>query len=260
MSIQSKTILFVTGCFVSNSCWDNWKTFFESKGFTALAPPWPFKEGPADLLRRQHPDSPIATLRLNTVLNNYIEIAKQLPEKPIIIGHSFGGLLTQIMINRDLGAAGVAIHPVPPQGIIPIEWSFYKGGTGSLGLFTSTKKTYLMSFKTWQYAFTNGMPEAQQRAEYDKFVVPESKLLARDGLSSAAKVDFRKPHAPLLIVSSPADHIIPASLNKRNFSRYKQDNGSITEYLEVPGRNHNVLDLPTWQEDAGTILNWLQTH
>lgn len=107
-------------------------------------------------------------------------------------------------------------------------------------------------------AFTNGMPEAVQRAEYEKYVVPESKLLARDGLTSAAKVDFSKPHAPLLIVSSPADNIIPASLNKRNFKRYKQDNGSVTEYLEVPGRNHHVLGLPSWQQDAQQILDWIQ--
>jgi len=258
MSIQSKTILFVTGCFVSYKCWDDWVNFFESKGYTALAPAWPLKDASPEVLRNQHPHSPIATLRLNTVLNNYIEIAKQLPEKPIIIGHSFGGLMTQILINRNYGAAGVAIHSIPPQGVIPLEWSFYKAVTGSLGLFTSTKKDYLMSFKTWQFAFTNGMPEATQRAEYDKFVVPESKLLARDGLSGAAKVDFSKSHAPLLIVSSPADNIVPASLNKHNFKRYKQNNGSVTEYLEVPGRNHHILGLPTWKEDAQQILDWIQ--
>jgi pimeloyl-ACP methyl ester carboxylesterase len=258
MSIQSKTIVFVTGCFVSYRCWDDWVTFFQSKGYTALAPAWPLKEAPPEVLRSQHPNSPIATLRMNTVLNNYIEIAKQLPEKPVFIGHSFGGLMTQIMINRDYGAAGVAIHPAPPQGVFPLELSFFKAGTASLGLFTSTKKDYLMSFKTWQYAFTNGMPEAVQRAAYDKFVVPESKLLTRDGLSGAAKVDFNKTHAPLLIVSSPADNLLPASLNKRNFKRYKQNNGSVTEYLEVPGRNHNILGLPTWKEDAQQILDWIQ--
>jgi pimeloyl-ACP methyl ester carboxylesterase len=258
MSIQSKTIMFVTGCFVSYKCWDDWVTFFESKGYTALAPAWPFKEAAPAVLRSQHPHSPIATLRLNTVVNNYIGIAKQLPEKPIIIGHSFGGLMTQILINREYGAAGVAIHSIPPQGVLPIELSFYKAATGSLGLFTSAKKDYLMPFKTWQYAFTNGMPEAVQRVEYDKFVVPESKLLARDGLSSAAKVDFNKSHAPLLFVSSPADNIVPASLNKRNFKRYKQNNGSVTEYLEVPGRNHHILGLPTWKEDAQQVLNWIQ--
>jgi len=258
MSIQSKTILFVTGCFVSYKCWDDWVTFFESKGYTALAPAWPLKEAAPDILRSQHPHSPIATLRLNTVLNNYIGIAKQLPEKPVIIGHSFGGLMTQILINRDYGAAGVAIHSIPPQGVIPLELSFYKAATGSLGLFSSTKQDYLMPFSTWQYAFTNGMPEAVQRAEYDKFVVPESKLLARDGLSSAAKVDFNKAHAPLLIVSSATDNIVPAALNKRNFKRYKQNNGSVTEYLDVPGRNHHVLGLPTWKEDAQQILDWIQ--
>ena len=258
MSIQSKTILFVTGCYVSYKCWDDWTNFFASKGYTALAPAWPLKESPPGILRSQHPHSPIATLRMNTVLNNYINIAKQLPEKPIIIGHSFGGLMTQIMINRDYGAAGVAIHPAPPMGVIPIEFSFYKAATASLGLFTSVKKDYLMSFKTWQYAFTNGLPEAEQRAAYEKLAVPESKLLVRDGLTSAAKVDFNKPHAPLLIVSSPSDHILPASLNKRNFKRYKQNNGSVTEYLEVPGRSHFILGLTTWKEDAQQILNWIE--
>lgn len=260
MSIQSRSILFVTGAFVSNKCWDDWKTFFESKGYTTIAPAWPQKDGPPDVLRSQHPHSPIAKLRLKDVIDSYASAVKQLPEKPIIIGHSLGGLMTQVLVNRGLSAAGVAIHPVPPQFVIPYEISFYKACLPALGFFTPAKEDYLMTFKQWQYAFTNGMPENVQQAEYDKFVIPESKLAARDGLSSVVRIDFSKPHAPLLIVSGTADTIIPASLNKRNFKRYKQNNGSVTEYLEVKDRNHHVLGLPTWQEDAQQILDWIEKN
>ncbi|MGH7456622.1 MAG: alpha/beta hydrolase, partial [bacterium] len=132
-------------------------------------------------------------------------------------------------------------------------------GWKSLGLFTSTKKTYLMSFMDWQYAFVNGMSLEDQRAAYENNTIPESKTVARGGLSSAAKVDFAKPHAPLLITSGSMDNIIPAHLNRRNFEKYKK-NGSVLEYKEFPGRNHFVLGQPTWKEDADYILNWIVSH
>lgn len=167
--------------------------------------------------------------------------------------------MTQILINRDLGAAGVAIHPVPPQGVFPYEFSFLRAAWKSLGLFTSLKKTYLMSFKDWQYAFVNGMPLEEQKAAYDAYTIPESKTVARGGLTSAARVDFKKPHAPLIIISGSTDTITPAHLNHRNFKAYKES-GSVLEYVEVPDRNHYVLGLPTWKEDADYILNWLAKH
>jgi pimeloyl-ACP methyl ester carboxylesterase len=257
MALQTKSILFVTGAFVSNSCWDEWRTYFEKRGFTTAAPAWPFKNGTAAELRKRQPDdTDLAALTLNQLVDHYANAAKGFPEKPIIIGHSLGGLITQIMINRDLGAAGVAIHSVPPLGIIPYEFSFLKGGWKSLGIFTSMKKTYMMSFKDWQYAFVNGMPLDEQHAAYDKFTIPESKTVARGGLSSAAKVDFNKAHPPLLITAGSTDNIIPAHLNARNFKKYAKTD-SILEYREFPGRNHFVLGQPGWEGDAEFVLNWL---
>src|SRR5690348_2284096 len=101
-NINSKTIVFIHGCFVHASTWDHWQAYFQSKGYTTIAPPWPYKEAAPSILRNQHPNSPIASLRLKQVLQHYIDIIQQLPEKPIIIGHSFGGLLTQLLVNRDL--------------------------------------------------------------------------------------------------------------------------------------------------------------
>ncbi len=259
MPITTKNIVFVTGAFVSNACWDDWRIYFESKGYSTVAPPWPYKNGTAAELRARQPhDIDLAKLTLKEVIDSYINVVKSFPEKPIVIGHSLGGLMTQIINDRGYAAAAVAIHSVPPKGVFPYEFSFLKAGWRVLGLFTSLKKTYLMSFKKWQYAFVNGMPLAEQQAAWEKLTIPESKTVARGGLTNAAKVDFKKPHAPLLLTAGGQGTIIPAHLNRRNFKKYKKDNGSITDYKEFADRNHFVLGQKTWKEDADYILAWLQ--
>ncbi|WP_210521635.1 alpha/beta hydrolase [Hymenobacter terricola] len=252
----SQTIVFITGAFVSSSCWNEWKTLFEGYGFTCLVPAWPFRDAPVVTLRSRQPDARVASIRLAQLTEYYADIVAQLPEKPILIGHSMGGLLTQLLLQRDLATAGVAIHSVAPQGVITFKWSFYRSVWGPLGYFTPVNETFMMSFRQWQYAFTNGMPRAQQRAAYEQFAIPESKHVSRDGLTAAAKIDFAKPHAPLLFLAGSTDHIIPASLNYSNYRRY-QHAGSVTAYRELPGRNHFVLGQPGWREDALCILTWL---
>jgi pimeloyl-ACP methyl ester carboxylesterase len=259
-TITTKSVVFITGAFVSNSGWDEWRAYFESKGYNTIAPAWPFKNGTAKELRDRQPnDRDLADLTLQELVEHYAEIVKSFPEKPIVIGHSLGGLITQIIVNRDLAAAGVAIHPVPPQGIFSYEFSFLRAGWKALGLFTSMKKTYLMSLGDWQYAFVNGMPLDEQKFTWEQNTIPESKRVARGGLTSAAKVDFNKSHPPLLITSGSEDNIIPAHLNVRNFKRYKK-NDSILDYKEFPGRNHFVLGQKTWKEDADYILDWLDKN
>lgn len=255
-----KTVVFVTGAFVGNNCWDEWQLYFQSKGYQTVAMPWPYKEDPVPALRARHPsgNEGLTKLTLAEVIDSYAKVIKTFPEKPIVIGHSLGGLMTQILLNRDLASAAVAIHPVPPMGVIPYEFSFLKAGWRSLGLFTSMKKTYLMSFKTWQYAFVNGMPLAEQQAAYDQLTIPESKRVARGGLTGAAKVDFKKAHAPLLIMAGAKDNIIPAHLNKRNFKAYAKRADSVLEYIEFPSRNHLVLGQKGWEGNADFALSWLE--
>lgn len=258
MTIESKTVLFITGAFVSNTCWDDWKAYFESRGYTTLAPAWPNKEAPADVLRSRQPNPAIASNRLADLIKHYSDIARNLPEKPILIGHSIGGLLVQLLLQQDLGVAGAAIHSVPPQGVLAFEPSFVRSVWKALGIFSSKKEAHLMSLKEWQYAFTNGMSLADQQASYQKFVTPESKALLSDGLTKVAKVDYSKPHAPLLFVSGSTDNIMPASFQRIAVGRYKKGNSaSVTEYKEFAGRNHFVLGLPTWKEEANFILDWL---
>ncbi|MCY1484918.1 Alpha/beta hydrolase family protein [compost metagenome] len=259
-NIKSKTVVFITGAFVSHTGWDQWRAYFESKGYTTLAPAWPQKDAPASTLRDRQPnDTGLANLRYAEVLDHYAKIIQELPEKPILIGHSLGGLTAQLLLQRGIAAAAVAIHSAPPQGVLSFEFSFLKSLWKPLGPFSSTKKTHLMSFKEWQYAFTNGLSYAVQKDAYEKNTIPESRTVLRDTLTSVSRIDFSKPHAPLLFISGNKDHIMPASLNYKNYKKYK-NNGSVTNYKEFEGKNHFVLGLPTWKEEADYALNWIQKN
>ena len=255
-NISSKTIVFITGAFVTNECWNDWKAYFEAKGYTCYAPAWPNKNAPAATLRQRQPDTKIAANTLAGVTSHYEKFIRTLPEKPIVIGHSFGGLMVQFMLNRDVAAAGVAIDSGPPQFLLPTQFSFIKSSYKAFGFFTDVNKSYLMSFEDWQYAFTNQMPLQAQKESYEKLLIPESKRLFRDALTSAARVDYNKPHAPLLFTSGSIDHIVPAAVNFRNYKKYK-DKNSVTDYKEFEGRNHFVLGQPDWEEVTNYIFGWL---
>ena len=255
-NIPPKTIVFITGAFVGNNCWDEWQHYYGQKGYQTIAPAWPHKNASPEALRNSHPNTEIASMRLPALIDHYASIVKALPEKPILIGHSIGGLIVQLLLQEGLGALGVAIHSVPPQGIFTFKLSFLKAGWGPLGFFTSAKRTFLMSFKQWQYAFTNGMSCDEQKEAYYKFAIPESKLIVRDTITKAARIKFENPHAPLLLTSGSADHTIPASLNYANYRKYRHSN-SVTDYKEFEGRNHFVLGQSTWKQDADYILEWI---
>jgi len=255
-SSPASVIVFITGAFVTTACWDAWKPFFEAQGYTCYAPAWPHKHAPAAELRRQHPHSPIAQNGLADVLRVYKEFIAQLPARPIVIGHSYGGLLVQLLVQQDLVAAGVAIESAPPRGVVAWSWPMLRAMLPMLGLFTSRKTTYLPTFAQWQQSIANGLPLAEQQRTYERLLAPESKQVIRDTLSRRARVDFRRPHAPLLFLAGGADHLMPAVLNLANYRRYRHA-GSIRAYHELPGRNHALLGQPTWQEDATRVLHWL---
>ena len=253
---KTKIIVFITGAFVSSACWDEWTAYFTSKGYTCYAPSWPYKDAPAEILRQRHPDANVASNGLASVADFYADFCRKLPEKPILIGHSFGGLMTQMLLQRDGAAAGVAIDSGPPQFLLSTKFSFIKSIYKAFGLFTDVNKTYLMSFEDWQYVFTNGLPLDEQKESYEKLLIPESKRLFREALTSVASIDYKKPHVPLLFTAGSNDHIVPASLNYSNYKKYK-DTNSITDYKEFAGRTHFVLGQKNWQEVADFILNWL---
>jgi pimeloyl-ACP methyl ester carboxylesterase len=253
----SKSIVFIPGAFLGNNCWDEWKLYFESKGYKCIAPAWPHKEASPEELRNRHPDTAIALNRLAGITDYFATIINSLPGKPILIGHSLGGLVVQLLVQRGLGSAGVAVHSFPPHDVTTFKFSFLKAWWETMGVFTSTQKSYLMRFKKWKYAIANGMTCEQQKELYYKYAIPESKLVIRDTFKCTVKIDFKKPHAPLLFTSGSHDRIIPASLNYNNYKKYTTDH-SITDYKDFKGRNHLAFSHAAWMEETDFILYWLQ--
>jgi pimeloyl-ACP methyl ester carboxylesterase len=253
---MTRTIVFIHGNFVTRHCWDAWVTRYEKLGYTCIPIAYPGRDGSPASLRNNADSALMASLTLARVVEHHVTAIRALNEKPIVIGHSFGGLLTQLMVQRDLPAAAVAIDSVPPQGVLTLKWSFYRSTFPALNPFLPASNPYMMSFKHFQYAFANDLSLAEQRVAYEKDMVPESRRLSRGGLSSAARVDFKRRRSPLLLIAGEKDRIMPAALNRTNFRRYRKS-PSVTEFKEFPGRSHySIIAGKGWEEVADYALDW----
>jgi pimeloyl-ACP methyl ester carboxylesterase len=255
-SSSERSVVFIAGTFIGNNCWDEWTTYFETKGYTCIAPAWPFKDASPEELRNKPAIDAIASNTLTSLTDYFASIINALPEKPILIGHSLGGLVVQLLLQRQLGYAGVAIHSFPPRGINRFWLSFLKAIWETMVLFTSGKKTYLMSFNKWRYAIANGMEYEQQKELYYLYAIPESKKIIREALKCATKIDFKRSHAPLLFTSGGNDMLIRSSLNYSNYKKYLAVD-SVTDYEEFKDHNHLVFGNHAWKKEADHILYWL---
>ena len=248
------TVVFVHGMYMTPLCWEQWVDRFQTKGYRCLAPAWPGRDQPIEVLRQRHPDPQLGQLTLSDVLEHLTDTIRQLDEKPILIGHSMGGLVVQLLLNRDLAAAAVAIDSAPPLGVLTTKWSFLKSNWPHITPFASQSRPIDMTFERFQYTVVNTLPLAEQRAAYERYVVPESRRVPRDSLT--ARIDFKKPHPPLLLIAGSADHIIPASLNRSNYAKYRSSS-SVTDFKEFSGRTHFIVGQQGWEEVADYVLAWL---
>jgi pimeloyl-ACP methyl ester carboxylesterase len=254
-NMNSKTIVLIHGLFMNAKSWQPWKVYFEKAGYNVVVPEYPFHSGePADL-RKQLPEG-LRKLDLTAVIAYLEGEIKKLPEKPILVGHSIGGLLVQILINKGLGERGVSIDPAPPKGVFTIKWSFLKANLPTINPFKGNS-VFLPSVKWFHYAFCNTLTMAETQKIYDTYLVPEARNIPRETTKKAGKIDFAKPHAPLLIIAGEKDNIIPPSLNKKNWSKYS-DKGSVTDFKEFPGRSHILCLQPGWEEIADYVLGWIR--
>ncbi|MBA4056300.1 MAG: alpha/beta hydrolase [Marivirga sp.] len=256
MDTQPKSVVFIAGTFFSNSCWEEWKLYFESEGYICTSPPWPHKQVSSEELRNGPSNTAIASIRLAALTRFYGDIVKGFPVKPILIGHSLGGLIVQLLIQQGLGTAGVAVHSFPPFGILSLDFSFLKKWWHAIGFFSSAENAYLISFVKWKHTVSNGMTCEQQKQSYYDYAIPESKLVVRDALTRMSQIDFEKQHAPLLFTSGGHDRLIPSNVNYRNFEKYKSGN-SITDYEDFKASNHLVFGPRECMEEADFIIHWL---
>lgn len=252
--MTQKTVLFIHGMFMTPLCWQEWLAYYQAKGYEALAPAWPNRDQSVQMLRQMHPDAQLGKLGLADVVTHYTAILSSMPAQPVLIGHSMGGLVVQILLEKGWGAAGIAINSAPPMGVFTTQWSFIKSNWPMINPFISGHQPHLMTFPQFQYAFVNGLPLAEQQTAYDTQVVPESRRVPRQSLTSVAQIDYKQQKKPLLFIAGTTDQIIPPSLNRTNYRKY---NPSLTDFQEFAGRTHYIIGQKGWQEVADHTLTWL---
>jgi pimeloyl-ACP methyl ester carboxylesterase len=252
--ITSKTIVFIHGLFMNPASWQQWVKHFENKGYKCYAHANPYHAGAvADL--KKNIDPHLSKLTFGQVVDSLVKFIDNLPEKPILIGHSIGGLCVQKLINMDKGVAGICINSASPQGILSFKWSFIKSNISVINPFKGNS-VFIADIDWFHYAFCNTMTLAQTQKEYDTYVVPESRNVPRSSTGKDGKIDFKKPHAPLLMIAGEKDNIIPPSLNVKNFNAYKDKNSTI-DFKEFEGRTHYICGQEKWEEVADYIATWI---
>jgi len=251
----TKTIVLIHGMFMNPLCWENWIPRCQAKGYKVYAPAWPGRDKSVEELRHAHPDPELPKLKLGEVVEHIANFIRSLDEKPAVIGHSMGGLVVQLLLQHDLAVAGIAIDPAPPAGVFTTAFSFLKANFPAINPFLLNRPVQ-MSFEQFQYAFVNALPLAEQRAAYDRYAVPESRGVPTSSLGAAGRIDFNKPHCPLLITAGQKDHIVPAGLNRSNYKKY--GGPSVTEFKEFAGRDHFVIGERGWEEVADYCLAWIE--
>jgi pimeloyl-ACP methyl ester carboxylesterase len=264
MNQKPNTIVLIHGLWMTALIWENWVKHYAEKGYRVIARSWPGLDGDIEQLRRD--PSPIATLGVTEIVEHYEAIIRGLDSPPIIIGHSFGGLMTQILLDRGLGAAGVAIASAPVKGIFFLPFSTLKVSFPALSNPANIHRAEPLTPEQFHYAFTNSLNEEESLAVFKRYAVPGpdhvlfQAAFANFNPDAATAVDFHNNHrAPLLLIAGGKDHISPPAVVKANFHLYRKSK-AITEYKEYPERTHYTLGQAGWEEVADYALSWADGH
>jgi pimeloyl-ACP methyl ester carboxylesterase len=249
------TIVFIHGLNLNPLCWGNWINYFQSKGYACHAPSYPFHEGsPADLRGSSHEG--LRKLTFGKVVARLAAFIDTLDEKPLLIGHSMGGLAVQKLLELDKGVAGVSISSAPPRGIISFKWSFIRSNFPMINPLKGNS-LFLPGLAWFRYAVCNTVSPQFAADVHDKFLVPESRNIPRSLLLREGHIDVGKIKQPLLFVSGEKDHITPASMNLKNFRAYRHLQKE-RDYRSFAGRCHAICWQDGWEEIAGYAEEWLR--
>ena len=256
--IGKPLLIFIHGMYMTSESWKNWLPVFQNEKFSAVSPAWPLHEGSVSELRADAKRSAqLAKLSLEDVLNFYREYIKSLPQKPVLIGHSMGGLIAQKLASEGLASAAIAINSAAPNGMIPLRWSFFRSNWAIFNPFVNTESPLTLDLAQFSYGFTNTQNESEQKQAFENFYVHESRHLGRGALSSAGDIDPLQLKVPLLLIAGGRDNIIPDLLSYRNFNFYRES-GARVEYKLFAERDHFTIAAPGWESVAAYSLNWLK--
>src|SRR5437667_4589418 len=255
-------VLFVHGLWLLPGSWDRWATVFEEAGYVAVSPSWP--DDPQTVDEANANPEVFANKTVGQVADHFDEVIRGLKKKPAIIGHSFGGLLVQILAGRGLASATVAIDAAPFRGVLPLPFSALKSAWPVLGNPANTKRAIPLTFEQFRFGFANAVSEAEAKELYKTFAVPASGVplfqAATANLNpwTEAKVDTENPdRGPVLIISGEKDNTVPWAIANASFKQ-QQKNRGVTEIVEMKNRGHALVIDSGWREVADTALAFIR--
>ncbi|MDX6597935.1 MAG: hypothetical protein QOE87_1822 [Gaiellales bacterium] len=255
-------VVFIHGLWLLPSSWDRWAAVFEEAGYTALTPGWP--DDPETVAEANAHPEVFAHKTVGQVADHYAEVIGRLDKKPVVIGHSFGGLLTQIVAGRGLATVAVAIDPAPFRGVLPLPISALRSAKPVLSNPANRNRAVPLTFEQFRYGFANAVGEDEAKELYETYAVPASGAPLFQAASAnlnpwtEAKVDTKNPErGPLLIISGEKDNTVPWAIANASYKKQKRNEG-VTEIAEIPNRGHALTIDSGWREVADKALGFVQ--
>lgn len=252
---MSSTVVLVHGAGVTPACWDHFLRHYDTLGYPCLAPGWPFEgRSIAELRRAPHPE--FGRLTIGRIVDHYERLVRELIEPPILIGHSFGGLVVQMLLDRGLGAAGVAICPAPCAGVVPAPVTV-RSVVPLLATWRSWSRAVMMTLPQFARSCMHLSTPTEQREAYERYVVPTpGRIFFQAGLSIGNRIDFGNDRrAPLLLIAAGHDRLVTRSMVEATYRKQCRSKAP-TGYKLFPDRTHCLIATPGWREVADHAIQW----
>jgi non-heme chloroperoxidase len=260
-SSSRPTVVFVHGLWLLPSSWAGWREMFESAGYATVAPNWP--DDPATVAEGRARPELFSGKSVGAITDHHVDVIGQLNRKPAIVGHSFGGLITQKLAGLGLASASVPIDPGPFRGVLPLPLSALKAAWPAIGNPANRKRSVMLSYEQFRFAFANAVAEDEAKALYDAYPVPGSGIplfqaaFANFNPASETKVNSKNPErGPMKLISGQKDNTVPWAIANASFKKQKR-NQSITEIEEVPNRGHSLVIDSGWRDVAQIALDFI---
>jgi alpha-beta hydrolase superfamily lysophospholipase len=255
-------LMLIHGAWLSARSWETYVDYFGARGYAVTTPEWPRKEGDVEEIREHAGE--VAGLGLAEIVDHHAELIGKLDQPPVLIGHSFGGLIVELLLDRGLGRAGVALSPAPPKGILVLPYSSLKAASPALAHPSRWHGVVPLTLEEFTYGFVNTSSPEDAKQAYERYAVPETGQIfyeagfANFHLHPPTELHFKNgDRAPLLIVGATEDHTVPASVSAAQYKKYERSPAR-TDYLEFEGRPHLFMVGEGWEEVAGAVAGWLE--
>ena len=264
MADSATPVVFIHGLWLHATSWGSWCEKFRDAGYAPIAPGWPNE--PATVAEAREQPEVVANTSIDEAVAHYAALIEALDEPPVIIGHSFGGLITEKLIGQGVGAAGVAIDPAQIKGVLPLPLSQLRSGFPALGNPANLHKSVSLTKKQFRYGFGNALSEEESDALFDQWTIPSparplfQAAAANFALHSEAEVATdNEDRGPLLLVSGTEDHTVPDVVTRSTLKQYR-DSAAVTELRKFEGRGHSLTVDSGWRDVADAVLDWLKTQ